>query len=173
MKPWFVGQRFGENAVPFYKQLGMMGHNGLDAGAYRGQQVFCGAEGKVFRIETEPERGLGVEIISKVGNTFYRHAYWHFIGINENLKKGTDVEVGTLLGWADSTGMSTGDHLHLGVKECREDGTVINYHNGYKGAIDPEPMMFPVFALDVAPTIKKLKEVLADLIEVLALKVRK
>ncbi len=64
------------------------------------------------------------------------------------------IKRGDLIGFADNTGFSTGDHLHFGLKPIKtanggpispEDATDVgNYQNleqlnGYAGAIDPSP----------------------------------
>lgn len=191
LKPWFVGQRFGEDTVctdgaryvskpttatcptgftSLYASLGLKGHNGLDIGAWRGQPVSCAAEGRVHYVETTPGSGLAVEVVSKVGDRYFKHIYGHLQGVN--VSKGQEVGVGALLGWADSTGMSTGDHLHFGLKECTALGKTLNKDNGYKGAIDPAPLMFDAYAIDAAPLLSKYKELLAQLIERLSEQLR-
>lgn len=189
VKPWRVTQSFGEDkcctdGVRYvYKETHqtcpvgfkslyskMNGHNGIDVATYRWQPVYCACEGTVIEVETEIERGLGVGVLSKVGDKYYKHRYWHFIGIN--VQKGQTVEVGDLLGWADSTGYSTGDHLHFELKETDSLGRTKNNKNGYFGALDVDEYLYPAYAIDVAPVLKKLKETLANLIEVLAEKIR-
>ena len=191
VKFWNVGQRFGEDKLctngtsykskkteatcpvgyySLYKNLGLAGHTGLDIGCYRGQPVLCSAEGTVVEISTEKERGLGVGVLTKVGTRFFKHTYWHFEG--NSVKLGQKVEVGDLLGWADSTGLSSGDHLHFQLKETDSKGYPKNYENGYKGAIDPEPYLFDEFAGNVGPLLKRIKELMAQIADVLAAKLR-
>src|SRR5260370_31962867 len=67
---------------------------------------------------------------------------------------GVAVKAGDLLGYADNTGLSTGDHLHFGLKpqaEAEPAGTWINVAqtNGYLGAIDPTPYLNGRFAEDI------------------------
>jgi len=187
VKPFHVNQPFGDDKVctngkenimkpsngtcpdsyeSLYKKYGLKGHNGMDLRAVRWQPVYCSAEGTVLHVETEVERGLGVEVLTKDGERYYKHNYWHLIALN--VHEGEKVEIGTLLGYADSTGLSTGDHLHWGLKECSKGGFTLNTNNGYKGAIDPAPFMVNAFALDVAPIIRQLKEVMALYIDKLS-----
>ena len=35
--------------------------------------------------------------------------------------------------------MTTGSHLHFGLKEVDNTGRTVNWNNGYNGAIDPAP----------------------------------
>lgn len=171
LKPFFLGQEYGEeNTAAHLRQLyatyGLKGHNGLDIGAYRGQPVYCACDGKVSYVETSSGTGLAVEVLSQIGDKYYKHVYGHLQGYN--VVRNQEVPVGTVLGWADSTGASTGDHLHFGLKECTKEGKTLNYDNGYKGAIDPLPYMFDAYAIDIAPYFKQLKELIAKLSEILA-----
>ena len=49
-----------------------------------------------------------------------------------------------ILGISDNTGMSTGPHLHFGLKKIKKVGKVwktVDHDNGYKGSIDPFYML--------------------------------
>ena len=57
---------------------------------------------------------------------------------------GVFVKCGDLIGYADNSGTTSGDHLHFGIKpqmEGEPDGIWYNYaqSNGYMGAVDPTP----------------------------------
>ncbi len=66
--------------------------------------------------------------------------------------KSKDVEMGDIIGYADSTGASTGDHLHFGMKFIK-GGETINKDNGYLGAVDP----LPYFDQNYPVTVRLLK----------------
>lgn len=180
--PWKITQHFGEDRLctdgkklfkkethqkcpagtySVYRQTN--GHNGIDLIAKRWQPVYSGADGYVREVSTEEPRGLGVGVVTKVGNTYFKHRYWHLISLN--VHEGEEVEVGSLLGYADSTGLSTGDHLHLEVKECTEMGGTKNMNNGHLGALNPELYLYDSYALDVMPLNRKVKELMAKLID--------
>ena len=79
------------------------------------------------------------------------HAGTHAIPV----KPGQLVKAGDIIGYADNTGASTGDHLHFGIKPVykgEKDWEWWNaeQENGFKGAIDPDPFFNGKFAKDVA-----------------------
>lgn len=210
VKPWYINQAFGDNKacinlttnvvtskVPFtnetvcppgtksvYSQ--MKGHNGLDVMAKRWQPVYSAQDGIVNEIETEASRGLGVGVVTndkyfcnetgKPEN--FKIRYWHLIAIDVDF--GEKVEVGTLIGYADSTGYSSGDHLHFEIKPVLvkdyENGVPVVSNllqdNGYFGAVDPIPYMEMEFALDFAGVVKSFRELLARFNDFLADKLR-
>jgi murein DD-endopeptidase MepM/ murein hydrolase activator NlpD len=176
VKPWVVGQKFAQNSAcvdtatnskviscdglnppPGYKSLyGSQGHKGIDVRAYRGQPVYAIADGVVDEIDTNPRTGLDVRIVSEINGKRYRHIYEHLLGYQHHV--GSKVLAGELIGWADNTGYSAGDHLHLQVEEWR----------GKWVPIDPEPLLSNLFAPDalfIANKAQWVKERLAILSE--------
>lgn len=126
----------------------MKGHNGLDIRAYHGEPVYASAEGFVEEVETEEARGLGLGIITEKKydcietgkESHFKLRYWHLQGFI--VKKGDHVKVGDVIGWADNTGYSSGDHLHLELKPVEQKkGKWINtlQDNGFNGAVNPKP----------------------------------
>lgn len=165
--------------VSYYESVGMKGHSGLDLWARRWQPIYASADGIVEEVQTEVERGLGVGIITHKQVRFYKdcgefhfakYRNWHFIALN--VEKGQKIEIGDLLGWADSTGFSTGDHDHFEVKAVDRfsDGTYGNAHqnNGYYGAVDPLHYLYDKYALDVKTTLQRIAEQLARIAEQVA-----
>ena len=133
-----ITQKFGENKLPIYKQMGMLGHNGIDFACWRGEPIYHSAnfEGKA-KTEIDMKGGIGVDIISseKFEDGYYRKLrYWHFQ--KAAVYDGQIIKMGDLIGWGDNTGMSTGNHLHLGFKRCDENGEPVDRNNGYYGARD-------------------------------------
>ena len=127
-----VGQKFGENLNDFYAQLGMKGHNGIDIPCVKGTPIFASHAGKVIRLSEKPTYGLGVTLQSPDGK--FLTIYWHLTEIL--VKVGDVLRPFDLIGLANSTGYSTGNHLHFGLYPVDEPKT-----NGYDGAVDPMPYM--------------------------------
>ncbi|MBX3498099.1 MAG: M23 family metallopeptidase [Alphaproteobacteria bacterium] len=189
--PWIVTQRFGANQVcidvatgtkiiacdglnppPGFKSVYSMmkGHNALDLMATRWQPVYAAREGVVSEVETEASRGLGVAITHDFGpEGRFKTRYWHFAAIDVHL--GETVSTGQLIGYADSTGYSTGDHLHFEVKPLNPDGSNMYQANGFFGATDPTPYMFDEPAVQ-ASFMRQLVEVLARYLDLLTDKMR-
>jgi murein DD-endopeptidase MepM/ murein hydrolase activator NlpD len=162
VKPFIVGQKFGETAfLSYYKDNGITfaGHNGLDLAALHGQEVRAAHDGTCYP-EVDSKQGHGVVLITDVpceykgGTAFFKTIYWHLID-NIVVKWGQQVKAGDLLGYADSTGLSTGDHLHFGLKPMTGkdpyEGLNLEQQNGYMGAIDPMPYFNGKFADDLNP----------------------
>ena len=146
----------------FYPLLGIKGHTGIDLSAKHGQPIYASCEGFVEELSTEPERGLGVGIISvkeyfwKTANYHCKHRYWHLLDIF--VKKGQYVLIGDLIGHADNTGYSAGTHLHFEIKPVLKNAQDNWYNvlqtNGFAGGVDPIDYM----DLMSAPTFAKLEE---------------
>src|SRR3990167_3422105 len=188
VRPFVVNQPFGANTVcvnvatgkkviscdglnpppgynSVYTQFKMKGHNGLDLGASRWTPVYASRGGTVIEVETEISRGLGVGIRHDLGaDGMWKTRYWHLIGSIVEL--GQNVEAGQLIGYADSTGYSTGDHLHFEVKRLNQDGSNRYQENGYFGAEDPSPLLLPMYARD-ATTLRSILEKLLAAAEAL------
>lgn len=161
-----------QGSKDFYKSIGMLGHNGFDFAAKHGETVYHAVdfEGRM-KIEKDFHGGIGVDIISTKPvflngkNVYVKARYWHLktpIGYD-----GKIVTLGTVIGLADNTGASSGDHLHLGLKECTAEGQTLNPVNNYGGCFDPAPYFTNVCANTVGRplplTAQELKEMYSQL----------
>lgn len=139
----------GLNPPAGYKSMysKMKGHNGLDMITSNLQPIYSAQDGIVTFIETEPERGLGIRMQTErkhwcnetLKEEYFNIAYWH--NAVNLVKKGDKVKIGQLIALADSTGLSTGPHLHFAVKPVTKSGKNILQDNGYFGAVDPKQYM--------------------------------
>lgn len=84
-------------------------HKGVDYAAPVGTPVRATADGTIETIENQ--RGYGKVIVLEHWDT-YTTLYAHLSRFASNLKKGSKVKQGDLIGYVGQTGMATGPHLH-------------------------------------------------------------
>ena len=207
--PFFITQHFGEDRACVqikdgktvvsketqatcpegYKSLyaSTNGHNGLDLRARRWQEVYAAHDGVVNEVQTEAARGLGVGIVTnkkyfcvESGKPeYFKTRYWHFISLDTHV--GDKVKTGDLIGYADSTGFSTGDHLHFELKpvsiDMYENGVPVTsnvlQNNTHLGSINPLTYMEMESALAIAGIVRQLAELSARLAVFIADKLRR
>jgi len=171
LKDTFVTQGFGENLLPIYEEKGMKGHNGIDYSSKHGQNLYwnCDLKGYVYQHHVDSAGGIGLDIITidKDGK-IYKFRFWHLKENSWVAPIGSWVDTGDLIGHADNTGRSTGDHLHFGLKPQIEDenGNYKNSQsgNGYFGAIDPSPFIKDIFVGDFMSILHAKYNILKKLI---------
>lgn len=155
----------GKNPPVGYKSIyGSKGHGGIDLATRHGQEVYAAQSGVVYHIDTDPRSGLDIRIESHEQGIRFRHIYEHLMGYQPKI--GDKITVGQLIGWADNTGYSSGDHLHFQLE----------IWNG-KEWVKSDPMLYmenitAVEGLRMQNKILYLKELLARLLEALATKTR-
>lgn len=138
-KDFRLTQPFGVNP-DIYRRFGMKGHNGLDyAGPNPGDKIPCYAafSGTVTRVGYDAG-GFGkyVRVVSDDRSTEATYAHLDSIDV----KAGDHVGTHRQLGIIGTTGYSSGVHLHFQIRLLYQ-GEVQNYDNGFKGAIDPAPLI--------------------------------
>lgn len=140
-----------------YAKFGMARHGGEDLQANDGDKIYCAQDGEVIEIQTEPERGLGIGIVTDqsydlgdLGIHFVKIRYWHLKGFNVSM--GDKVSVGQVIGYTDNTGYSSRSHLHLECKavDKNADGVWYNVYqdNGSFGSFDPHPWWNGFYSAD-------------------------
>lgn len=151
----FITQGFGqEDTSPVllekYKAMGLSFHNGLDMFAQDGTPVYASHDGVVTFSGHDGGGGLGVVITTNEpfeydgGKAWIKSIYWHLKEGSICVLAGQKVTRGQKIAEADNTGMSTGSHLHFGIKPVINKGDgyeweTVDMNNGFKGAIDPTP----------------------------------
>lgn len=158
LKSVLIHQSFGANPQMYSdpKYGGIKGHNGIDFFAGHGTFVYATHDG-FAHYEIDDGQGHGVVIVSdktydyKGQQVYFKSIYWHLCDSSKEPQFKSPVEghdllkvrTGDLIGYADNTGASTGDHLHFGLKPCLKmpNGSYENIEtlNGYLGAINPAP----------------------------------
>ncbi|MGD2027428.1 MAG: M23 family metallopeptidase [Anaerolineales bacterium] len=129
-------QPFGANSE-LYVQYGLPGHEGIDIRAPHNTNVYACADGEVYLVEdgrNQHNYGKQVRIRHEYG---YRTIYAHLERILVNV--GDKVRARQLIGRADSSGNSSGNHLHLTLKK---DQATANGETNYPlDIIDPTPFL--------------------------------
>ena len=87
-------------------------HSGVDYAAPMGSKIYASADGTVERAQWAG--GYGQYIVIR-HNSEYSTGYAHMSRFAYNIKPGTKVKKGQLIGYVGSTGRSTGPHLHFEV----------------------------------------------------------
>jgi murein DD-endopeptidase MepM/ murein hydrolase activator NlpD len=131
-----ISQAFGANPE-IYAKFGLPGHEGLDFRAPMNTNVYACADGEVFKVENDPDvHPYGKHIRIRHTNG-YRTIYAHLSECRVSV--GQHVKTKQIIGKADSTGNSSGSHLHLTLKR---DGATEKGETNYRGdIIDPTPFM--------------------------------
>lgn len=172
----FLTQGFYDNLNPIYKQNGMKWHGAWDWALNNGDPIYydCSVEGYVLNTEIDDAGGLGINIITESDGLILKHRYWHLKSFN--VVAGQKVKAGALLGFGDTTGYSTGPHLHRDAKEMiRKNGAleIKDRSNGSFGTIDYSQYFKNYFILDFISDLKtaiSLSQRLLDLYQQLKIK---
>ena len=131
-----VTQPFGVNA-DYYSRWGLPGHEGVDIRAPRNTKIYACAEGVVYRAERDAGSGAYGKHVRVRHEGGFKTIYAH---LNEVMvDEGQAVQAGEVVGLADSTGNSSGDHLHLSLK--LEGATAAGQTNYPFDIIDPTPFL--------------------------------
>ena len=155
------------NMLSFYKSLGLKAHNGIDWLAKDGEKIYwpLSKRGQVIGLTTDSSGGLGAIILMEDNGKYYKFIFWHLKSFACSV--GNILETGWLIGYADNTGMSTGTHLHFGMKECDKNGNTLNYLNEYKGAIDPTFYLKAPYVADYMRLLEAKVKILTLMVETL------
>lgn len=140
-KDYRITQEFGVNPK-YYVKYGLRGHNGCDLSAYIGTQLFAPFDGYVqYADEGKIGYGKYATIISDVIgiNRQRRRVDLGHLSRFMNLSNGSFIHQGDPVGISGNSGDSTGPHVHITYKVLDADGKVLDYNNGYHGAIDISP----------------------------------
>ena len=155
LRKMHVNQGFGKNDVAFYKNLGLIGHNGIDYRAAIGTKTFSAITGTVSMAFIDGTGGIAVRVQTdpiEIGGVQYKLETIHYHLNRFVVRKGKRVKAGEVLGETGNTGKyTTGPHLHFGLKVMYNEGKgwTKDYTNGFRGAIDPAPFFEKVEQLPV------------------------
>ncbi|HZJ48361.1 MAG TPA: peptidoglycan DD-metalloendopeptidase family protein, partial [Acidimicrobiia bacterium] len=114
--PGAITAPFGPRIHPIYGYTLM--HNGVDMNAAMGERIVAAADGTVFFAAVKGGYGNSIMIDHGGGMvTLYAHQSKLAVSV------GQKVTAGQVIGYAGSTGVSTGPHLHF---EVRINGNPVN-----------------------------------------------
>jgi murein DD-endopeptidase MepM/ murein hydrolase activator NlpD len=112
-----VTQRFGARPE-YYKQFGLVGHEGVDFGGATGDVVLSIASGVVklaVHGDGKHPYGTHVRIVHQTREGEFESIYAHLSELD--VQTGDVVDRGQVIGALGSSGNSTGPHLHLTLKK--------------------------------------------------------
>lgn len=151
-RPFQVTHCNQDNVTKFYPAIGLKGHNGVDWACWNGEPIYFSVDAKTTwtaKTEVDQDGGIGVDVISdeKIDGFRRKFRFWHLK--EAKVYDGQNVVFGQLIGLGDSTGASSGHHLHWSMKYVDNNGETLGKGNGYYGAIDFAEYFENVFVLDV------------------------
>jgi murein DD-endopeptidase MepM/ murein hydrolase activator NlpD len=158
----------------FYKKLGMSNHGGYDWYAKTGDPIYwdCDLEGTVLSTSTDSSGGLGIDVITTEEGKYHKHRFWHLKGFA--CFSGEKLTTGTLMGWADNTGNSTGPHLHRELKVCGKNKLgnyyTLDNNNGTYGTIRYDDIFENRFVLETLSKPNQIRMILIEIIKKLIYK---
>lgn len=166
-------------STKFYPAIGLKGHNGWDNVLYHGEPiyfpvVFDDPQPRLQVInEVDADGGIGVNVYcldpipfssipvhepgslkmierqyAELGGKLYpMWKFWHCL--STVVADHGFIKPGQMIAYGDTTGASSGDHLHWCMKIHTGNGFSIDSDNGYTGAFDHLPYYENKFVLDV------------------------
>lgn len=107
----WISSGFGRRRDPFTKRWTT--HTGVDIPAPRRTPIVATADGTIAKMGKDAYLGNYMEIRH---SEKYSTVYGHMYRFAKDVKKGTKVERGRLIGYVGKTGRSTGTHVHYEVR---------------------------------------------------------
>ena len=137
-----ITQDFGERPF-YYKEYGLPAHEGIDINAPTGTNIYACYEGEVISYswqlngERNHNYGKHIRIKHTIHGRDYISIYAHLA--STCVRRGRIVKAGELIGKSNSTGNSSGSHLHFTLKLV---GASKNGETTYPfDIIDPGPFL--------------------------------
>lgn len=125
----FGGQHRDPNVGTKYTEFGVLGHDGVDFGLPMQTKVLATDDGEVVRAG-DGDYGTTIVIEHSWGKSYYGH-------LDKVIKTvGEKVEKGDIIALSGQSGLSSGPHLHFGIKLNNND-----FNNGFYGKINPLPFL--------------------------------
>ena len=196
IRPFVFVTKDTPNAISLYEDIGLKGHPGTDRASKYKEPVYfpVAIPGIEWEGDTQTDSSGSIHVIIRSkqpvplaklpehvpgslkmiqkqykdlgGKLYLMFRYDHlYAGIPKDRSK---VVTGQLIGYADSTGASSGNHVHDNMKVSdSQSWFYIDGDNGYAGSIDTAPYYTNTFVLDVlkaqSTDIKALQLTVIDL----------
>lgn len=122
---WFSQSLIDQYQRDLYRTFGLIGHDGIDFAMPVGTPILAVDDGEVL-LADRGDYGITVVLQHSWGRSYYGHLSETVVQKGETVKKGTRIAL------SGNTGITTGPHLHFGIKP-----TNFLAVNGYYGKIDP------------------------------------
>jgi murein DD-endopeptidase MepM/ murein hydrolase activator NlpD len=122
-----VSQFFGET-LQDYSRYGLPSHNGEDLITLYDDPILAMHDGIVLRDEPSVSGGNWIWLWGEGFITVYMHN--HLLRV----KKGEVVKAGEAIALSDTTGNSTGNHVHIGLYKADAKGNIVR-DNPWEGAM--------------------------------------
>ena len=134
----------------FYSSVGWFGHNGIDYGCFTGDPVEAVCDGVIDFAGAGNDHWLlsggGNAILLRNDELGITFEYLHLHSFK--VTHGQTVKRGQVIALSGNTGISSGDHLHLGAIPSLN----VDVNNGYRGRVDPTPYLYGEMNPDYAKT---------------------
>ncbi len=112
-----ISSRYGPRSSP--GGVGSRNHGGIDLAGARSTPIKALEPGVVLQVKADPNAGPGYAVEMRDMNG-RKHYFMHFIA-KSALTVGQQINAGDEIGLMDSTGSSTGDHLHYQISQPNGD----------------------------------------------------
>lgn len=113
-----------------YADFGLLGHDGIDFDMPEGTPILAVDDGTVVKIDPNGDYGTTVVLQHEWGKSYYGHLSQVTTVMGAKIAKGHPFAM------SGNTGLSTGAHLHFGIKL-----NVNDKDNGYYGKVNPWPYL--------------------------------
>lgn len=158
-KGGLITQFFGERHDYYFNKYGIQGHNGIDLGVPDGTEIIAPIDMTITFAGTDPISG-NIYVVGEYeeGNLKYElrflHLQKHFVVLGQRVLKGM------IFALSNNTGVSSGPHLHFGIRRWQKIDTtwlLLIAENGYRGFFDPIPLFNIQQQEDMKFPLKRLK----------------
>ncbi len=177
LRPFQVRGKRGDTCAQgwtdFYKAIGMDGHSGDDWATWYKEPLFFNVLAEcewTARTSMDLDGGIGLDVYSNIriaidelpkeagsqtkkewadndGFMYVKIRYWH--AQNNLVADGQPVTVGQRIQFCDSSGASSGNHVHTALKFVDAQKNTLDKNNGYYGAVDSSRWQVDMFILDL------------------------